>query len=571
MAKSKSKKTGFNLNSIMMKILILIVISIFAFTALNVGFIIPKAKNEIKSTIENNMQDIATLSGEVVAKEIDDVGEENVDYEALKPLLEGKGLNGVESSYIYVVDSEGTFLYHKKEDKLGTTIFNDDVNAILAAIPTGNYEPSGIFHYTDENGTVKYGAYQVIESVGWVSVVVADEPEVLSEINSIKSIGLLFSAIVAIIILVVGGLAARAITRPIKTITGVINQTGKLDFSGSAALDKVVKNKDETGTMARAVVKMEDSLRDLVDRISDTSVELETHANKLKDITVQIDSANADNSATSEELAASMQETSATTDLIAEHTTSIKENADEIADEAKNGVENAKETSKKATDVRKRTIEARNKTEKIYLEINDEGQEALEQAKAVEKVNQLASAIQDIASQTNLLSLNASIEAARAGEAGRGFAVVASEIGSLANQSSETVADIMQIVDEVQASVKAMSDCLQRTLDYLATDVKSDYDLFLDVADNYQSDADGFSTAMSDIYGKISDLQEATTEISDSVDQISKTVGEAANAVTTVAEKATDVANLSDGVVQVVNETQENSVELKDIKDSFTL
>ena len=129
----------------------------------------------------------------------------------------------------------------------------------------------------------------------------------------------------------------------------------------------------------------------------------------------------------------------------------------------------------------------------------------------------------------------------------------------------------MEIVDEVQASVKAMSDCLERTLDYLATDVKNDYDTFLDLADNYQTDASGFSDAMSDIYGKISALQDSTREISDSVDQISQTVGEAANAVTTVAEKATDVANLSDGVVQVVNETQENSIELKDIKDSFTM
>ncbi|MBQ1902540.1 MAG: hypothetical protein II169_08360 [Lachnospiraceae bacterium] len=574
MAKAKKqvkKGAGVNLNSILTKILLIVVISIIAFTILNVGYIVPVARKEIQRTIENNMQDIATLSAEVVEKEIDDIGESNVDYEALKPLLEGKGLNGVESSYIYVVNSEGTFLYHKKEDKLGTTIFNDNINAVLQAIPTGSYEPNGVFHYTDENGTVKYGAYQVIESTGWVSVVVADEPEVMTEINAIRTTGVMVSAIVAVVILVLGGLFAKAITRPIGTITDVINQTGKLDFSGSHALDKVVKNKDETGTMARAVVRMEDSLKDLVGRISDTSVELETHASKLKDITVKIDSANADNSATSEELAASMQETSATTDLIAEHTTDIKENADEIAEEARTGVEKAKETSLKATEVRKRTVDARNKTEKIYLEINDEGQEALEQAKAVEKVNQLASAIQDIASQTNLLSLNASIEAARAGEAGRGFAVVASEIGSLANQSSDTVSDIMEIVDEVQASVKAMSDCLQRTLDYIATDIKSDYDTFLDLADNYQEDAQGFSTAMSEIYEKISTLQEATAEISASVDQISETVGEAANAVTTVAEKATDVANLSDGVVQVVNETQENSVELKDIKDSFTL
>jgi methyl-accepting chemotaxis protein len=565
------KSGGVNLNSILTKILLIVIISILGFTALNVGFIIPKAKNEIQKTIENNMQDLATLSAEVVQKEIDDVGEANVDYQALKPLLEGRGLNGIESSYLYVVDSDGIFLYHKKEDKIGTEIFNENVQDILSKIPSGSYEANGVFHYTDENGVVKYGAYQVLDEEGWVAVVVADEPEIMAEINAIKTTGFLLSGIVAVVILLIGYFSAIAITKPIGTITTVINQTGKLDFSGSHLLDKVVENKDETGTMARAVVNMEDNLRDLVGRISDTSVELEGHASKLKDITVQIDSANADNSATSEELAASMQETAATTDLIAVNTNAIKENADEIAEEARTGVDNAKETSKRATEVRQRTIDARNKTEKIYYEINDQGQDALEKAKAVEKVNQLASAIQDIASQTNLLSLNASIEAARAGEAGRGFAVVASEIGSLANQSSDTVADIMEIVDEVQASVKAMSDCLQRTLDYLATDVKSDYDTFLDLADNYQTDASGFSDAMSEIYGKISALQDSTREISDSVDQISQTVGEAANAVTTVAEKATDVANLSDGVVQVVNETQENSIELKDIKDSFTM
>jgi methyl-accepting chemotaxis protein len=249
----------------------------------------------------------------------------------------------------------------------------------------------------------------------------------------------------------------------------------------------------------------------------------------------------------------------------------IKANADEIALEAKNGADVAKEISDKADRIHRETVEARQKTEAIYEEINREGQDALEKSKAVEKVNTLASAIQDIANQTNLLALNASIEAARAGEAGRGFAVVATEIGSLATQSSDTVAGIMEIVSEVQSSVSAMSECLERTLNYIETDISRDYDNFLEVANDYQKDANGFSDSMGNIYEKISELQESTTSISQSVEEISRTVAEAANAVTTVAEKATDVANLSDGVVKVVAATEDNSSDLKDIKDSFTL
>jgi len=571
MERTEKKANGVGLHSIYVKIVVLVVVAIILFIAMNIGYIIPSAKKTIQTVNENNMQDLATLSSELVESEIREYGEEGVTYDVLLPIFEGRGLNGVDSSYIYVVDEEGTFLYHKKEDKIGTTVTNASVKELLTQIPTGNYQSSGIYHYLDENGVSKYSAYKVIDSVGWVSVCVADETDIMAEINSIRNIGILMSAIVAVIALLIGFIAAGTITRPIRILTGVIRRVGDLDFTSNDALENIEKNKDETGVMARAVGDMEDSLRGIVSRISDTSVDLEGHALRLKDITLEIDSANADNSATSEELAASMQETSATTDIINERTQEIKANADEIADEAKQGLENAKSISKKATEAHENTIVAKRNTEKIYQEINEQGQEALEKSKAVEKVNQLAVAIQDIASQTNLLALNASIEAARAGEAGRGFAVVATEIGGLATQSSDTVAGIMEIVAEVQDSVNAMNECLERTLKYLETDVAEDYDTFLKVADEYQADAAGFADAMEQISERITELQGSTTEISNSVEQISRTVSEAANAVTVVAEKATDVANLSDGVVKVVDETEQNSTDLRDIKDSFKI
>ncbi|MBE5903486.1 MAG: hypothetical protein E7275_04290 [Pseudobutyrivibrio sp.] len=571
MADKKVKRGRLTIHSIYVKILVLVVGSIIAFIILNLAYIIPSAKKTIKTVNEHNMQDLATLCAELVEQEIDDVGVENVDYEGLKPILEGRGLNGFESSYIYVINEEGTFIYHRKPDKIDTKVANAAINELITQIPSGNYVSADISHYTDENGVVKYSAYQVIDSTGWVTVCVADDTEMMAEINQIRNLGLLFSCIVGVVIFIIGIVSARGITNPIAIITEIIGRVGKLDFTSTDALEQIEHKKDETGIMARAVGDMEVSLRNIVERIANTSVDLEGHALRLKDITMEIDSANADNSATSQELAASMEETSATTDVINERTARIKENADSIAEEAKTGVEDADKIKAKAKEVYIDTIAAKEKTEKIYEEINTEGQEALEKSKAVTKVNDLAIAIQDIASQTNLLALNASIEAARAGEAGKGFAVVATEIGGLATQSSNTVAGIMEIVAEVQSSVNSMNACLTRTLSYIENDIAQDYTNFLKMADDYKLDAENFSDIMSNISDKIDELQESTTEISQSVEEISRTVGEAAAAVTTVAEKATDVANLSDGVVKVVGETEVNSDELRDIKDSFTI
>ena len=159
----KSKKEGFNLHSIYVKILALIIISVVAFFVLNIAYIIPRAKATIQKINENNMQDLATLCSEIVEQEIAAKGLEGVDYEVLKPIFEGRGLNGIDSSSIYVVDQDGIFLYHKKEEKIGTEVFNEDVQNLLAQIPTGSYVPSGIIHYVDENGVAKYSSYQVIE------------------------------------------------------------------------------------------------------------------------------------------------------------------------------------------------------------------------------------------------------------------------------------------------------------------------------------------------------------------------------------------------------------------------
>lgn len=153
----------------------------------------------------------------------------------------------------------------------------------------------------------------------------------------------------------------------------------------------------------------------------------------------------------------------------------------------------------------------------------------------------MTEAIATIASQTELLSLNASIEAARAGEAGRGFAVVAGEIGSLAAQSTDTANRIASIVSGVKGAADSMEKCLVQMIDFMEKTVMADYANFIRVSEEYSQDAQGFSNDMNTIHEAISNLDETVEDITSSIEAINRTVGEAAISVNDIAQKATDM------------------------------
>ena len=369
-ANTKAKTNSLGVNSIYFKIVILVVVCVLMFFLMNVLFILPQAKKAIKRTTENNMLDLAKLSSE----KVDILGEEhegidNVTYDILKPSLEEISLKGIASSYIYVIDTKGIFFYHRKPDKIGTEVTNSSVQNLLKQIPTGNYEESGIYHYVDENGVSKYSAFFVSEKNKWVTVMVADEPEIMAEINQVRNISIIVSVILAALLIFAGMWFAGTICNPIKILTRVIIENGKLNFSVADDLEKISHIKDETGVMARATLEMESGLRSMVERVSATSESLADHASKLSNITSQINSANEDNSATAEELAASMEETSASTNLISEHTNGIKKNAEGIVVMADDGAKMANEVKEKAIKLHESTIEASNRTESMYINI----------------------------------------------------------------------------------------------------------------------------------------------------------------------------------------------------------
>ena len=177
----------------------------------------------------------------------------------------------------------------------------------------------------------------------------------------------------------------------------------------------------------------------------------------------------------------------------------------------------------------------------------------------------------EITTQTNLLALNASIEAARAGEAGRGFAVVATEIGALANQSSETVANINQIVGEVTDTVARMSDTLTESINFLETVVIKDYEQFVDVSVQYSEDASTFQQSMQEIEQSIETLTNAIDNVTTSLSGISSTVSESTIGVTDIAAKTSDIVMKTSDNGKMISNCLSSIDKLRDIANTFKI
>ena len=159
------------------------------------------------------------------------------------------------------------------------------------------------------------------------------------------------------------------------------------------------------------------------------------------------------------------------------------------------------------------------------------------ESELLEKINELTGTIMEISSQTGLLALNASIEAARAGEAGKGFAVVATEIGSLADQTSQAIANISAIVKEVNEAVGNMSECLEETTEFLEKSVSADYKEFEQVSEQYKDDANVFKNSMEGIKTSMAQLAGSIEQIASALSGINDTVGESSVALRILQKK----------------------------------
>ena len=179
--------------------------------------------------------------------------------------------------------------------------------------------------------------------------------------------------------------------------------------------------------------------------------------------------------------------------------------------------------------------------------------------------------IEDIASRTNLLSLNASIEAARAGEAGKGFAVVADEIKQLSNTTGNEIGKVNELVGKVLGSVNKLSDTSNRIISFLDEIVLKDYDKLETLAGSYKEDA-GYYVKVSNVLGThIANLSESIASINQIIDTINSSQKELDGAVQSVNENLQMITNASEGVSAETKDVMRSVNSLQETVGQFNL
>lgn len=565
--KSTNKNNGVStLKSIGFKIMSLVLVAVLVVGLTSILILVSNSRKAISKQVQNYMLSMATLERNNIDSALGNSLGTTEEYAAI---LSDVKVDGMPSSYAYLVSPDGTMLYHPTESKIGSPVENEVVTGLVAQIKAGSVPEDACVSYLFK-GTIKYAGYGITKT-NCILVVTADESEALADISKITNIAVIVSIVLLLISLVGAYITTLFITAPIKQLTKIIKDTASFNFKRNPASQKLVKRGDETGEMARAVGEMRKNLRMMVDNIDEASNRITGNVSLLQDVTNVVNVMCSDNSATSEELAAGMQETAATAESIYANIGYMQTGAKDIIQLSENGDGLSVEVMERANNLKTKTVEAARRTQMTYESVKVRSDAAIEESKAVHKINELTEAIMAISSQTSLLALNASIEAARAGEAGRGFAVVATEIGNLADQTSKTVADINDIVNEVNSAVGNMAGCLEETGDFLEQTVLTDYKEFTEVSEQYSEDAMKFKESMNDVHISIENLADSISKISDALSGINATVGESTLGVTDIADKTTDMATRTSETNQLVEESLSCVVQLRSIVEMFQM
>ena len=561
------KAGGVNIiHSISTKIIVTIICSVLVAVLICMFTVIPSSKSSLEASTKSYMLNMASNERTILDYAF---GEKVVTAEEYAEVLSNVKVDGVDSSYAYLVGADGIMKYHPTPDKIGSAVENAVVTGLVAEIKAGNIPEDNVITY-EFKGVWKYASYAITKNKD-ILVVTADEAEVMKPINNVIKTATTVSVFVIVLIGVVGFIIGSIIVSPIKKTIEIINNTAEFNFKHNPNNDILCKRKDETGEMARAVRVMRRSLRDMVGRIDNAKVSIGSSVTQLQQVIDVVNQMCTDNSATTEELAAGMEETAATTETIFGNIGNIKKGAKDINQLSIDGEKMSKEVMSRAINLRDTTVQASDRTKDIYNTVKVKAEKAIADSKAVEKINVLTEAIMSISSQTSLLALNASIEAARAGEAGRGFAVVATEIGKLAVQTSKEVENINEVVSEVNQAVENISVCLEDTAGFLGTTVLEDYDEFKKVGDQYNDDASEFRNSMNGIHDSIAMLTDSISVIVDALEGINETIGESTMGVTDIAAKTADMVGKSSESHDLAEESIACTKELEEIVNKFIL
>ncbi len=386
--------------------------------------------------------------------------------------------------------------------------------------------------------------------------------------NLIKNISaiLVFLGISVIVMIIVGLALSRKLSGPIIKIVKAFEK----DENGQISIQEIkLSSRDEIGVLANTLNEMSLQVKGFINGVTNEARNIDTSANIVKEEMISMNTLIEDVSSTTEEISAGMEETAASTQEMNATAVEIGTAVELIADKAKESDSFVKEISKRAGELKLNINNAIISGTEIFNNSKNNLQKSLDEAKSVEKINELADAILQITSQTNLLALNASIEAARAGEAGKGFAVVADEIRLLAEDSKSTANKIQEIIKLVTNSVSNLSANSSEMLNFIGVTVKEDYDLMLNASDEYDRDARSLSVLVSDFNQTSEELKISISNMLKAINEITSANSEEAEGTSNIAQRSMEVKEKANELLLQANKSKKYSENLMNYVSKF--
>lgn len=457
MEHGSSKKRG----SFATKLIILVVLAVLVTNGISLVFILENSKSQITENVKNTMLDMVDTSSKIIGNAIKGEGVDDLDYEGYKQRLVDVKLEGMDSSYVYVVRNDGTMIYHPTKDKVGQPVENEVVKGVVAQLQKGTVPPATVTEY-EFNGVTKYAAYTIIDNQN-IIVITADESDALAGINNVTKVAVGIVVAIELLAIITAFVLGRILMKPLVKVSSVIEEVANgninADFSG------VKETNDEIGLIVVKMKQLTASLADIVGRIQQSSDSMTVNSQELNTTSGQTLAAN-------DEISRAVEEVAEGATGMATSISTINDNLGEMSSEAQ-------VIDDSVTDIKQQTATVQDSSHSMNEKMlsmqesshkMDEGITAIAQRiekvnQTVDKVSNIISVIEEISGETNLLSLNASIEAARAGEAGKGFAVVAQQIRVLSDNTNKELENIKQIistlVQECQYCVQASNTIVE--------------------------------------------------------------------------------------------------------------
>jgi len=447
-------------------------------------------------------------------------------------------------------DGSATAIYDTDPAIVTTTLESGPMAELVAKQAEGDIPEEGSISYkSDRSGKAMLGSYKYLPEYGWTLFVATDTDTLYNAADKATAQIWLIAVIVLIVIVVVTLVILKLFLKPITDVQKTLSKVANYELDVEDEIDRYRSGTDEIGKLANATSDVITMLKNAVGVLRNSSDSLIATSSELDETSKKLVNVASENTAVTQNFSAGIDRTSSAIKLVDEEINKIVQLVEEVGSKVKQGEENSENLITNATKMNEQVnsnIDANVQTMDTTVVAM---QEAMDSLAAVEKINELADAIMDITSQTNLLSLNASIEAARAGEAGRGFAVVAGEIGQLAEQSKNTAMNIQQIVEASNHAVENVKMQVDKLIEYMKGDVSGTYESF---------------AASSREYG------EGIKAIRDTVDEIGTAMSSLGSSVNQIAKEITAVTNASeensDGVSDIMRKNEETNQITADIE-----